>query len=57
MLHCDGKIFPEITGGRSRDRIAVLVIGYGHEKLPMELGARQALHVFISFRNSTCPNE
>ena len=34
MLHWDGKMFPEIRGGRSMDRIAVLVIGYGHEKLP-----------------------
>ena len=34
MLHWDGKMFPEIRGGRSMDRITVLVIGYGHEKLP-----------------------
>ena len=34
MLHWDGKMFLEIRGGRSMDRIAVLVIGYGHEKLP-----------------------
>ena len=34
MLHRDGKMFPEIRGGRSMDRIAVLVIGYGLEKLP-----------------------
>ena len=27
-------MFPEIGGGRSMDWIAVLVIGYGHEKLP-----------------------
>ncbi len=34
MLSWDVKIFPESRGGRSMDRIAVLVIGYGHEKLP-----------------------
>ncbi len=34
MLHWDGKMFPEIRGVRSMDRTAVLVIGYGHEKLP-----------------------
>ena len=34
MLHWDGKMFQEIRGGRSMDRIAVLVIGYGHEKPP-----------------------
>ncbi len=34
MFHWDGKMFPEIRGGRSMDRIAVLVTGYGHEKLP-----------------------
>ena len=34
MLHWDGKMFPEIRGGRSMDRIVVLFIGYGHEKLP-----------------------
>ena len=34
MLHWDRKMFPEIRGGRSMDRIAVLVVGYGHEKLP-----------------------
>ena len=33
MLHWDGKMFPEIRGGRSMDRIYVLVIGYRHEKL------------------------
>ena len=27
-------MFPEIRGGRSMDRITLLVIGYGHEKLP-----------------------
>ena len=32
MLHWDGEMLPEIRGGRSMDRIAVLVIGYGHEK-------------------------
>ena len=42
------------------DRIAVLVIGYGHEKLPKVsdgTGARQALHALISFRNTTSPKE
>ena len=34
VLHWDGEMFPEIRGGRSIDRIAVLVTGYGHEKLP-----------------------
>ena len=34
MLHWDGKMFQEIRGGRSMDRIAALVIGYGHEKRP-----------------------
>ena len=34
MLHWDGKMFPEIRCGRSMDQIVVLVIGYGHEKLP-----------------------
>ena len=34
MLHGDGKMFPEIRGGRSMDRIAVPIIGCGHEKLP-----------------------
>ncbi len=55
-------MFPEIRSGQSMDRIAVLVIGYGHEKLPnVSDGARrdamQALHALISFRNSTYPNE
>ena len=34
MLHWDGEMSPEIRGDRSMDRIAVLVIGYGHEKPP-----------------------
>ncbi len=34
VLHWDGKMFPEIRVGRSMDRIAVLVFGYGHYKLP-----------------------
>ena len=34
MLHWDGKMLPEIRGGRSLDRTAVLVIRYGQEKLP-----------------------
>ena len=34
MLHWDGEMFPEIRGGRSMDLIAVLVIWFGHEKLP-----------------------
>ena len=34
MLHWDGKMFPEIRGGRSMDWIAVLVIGYIHEEPP-----------------------
>ncbi len=34
MLDWDRKMFPEIRGGRSMDRIAVLVIRYSHEKLP-----------------------
>ena len=38
MLHWDGEMFPEIRGGRSMDRIAVLVIGYGHEKLLVNRG-------------------
>ena len=45
-----GKMFPEISGGRYMDRIAVLVIGYGHEKIrmfPMAQGAGQALHALI----------
>ena len=33
MLHWDEKILPEITGGGSVDRIAVLVTGNGQEKL------------------------
>ncbi len=39
------------------DRIAVLVIGYGHEKLPNVsdgTGAGQTLHALLSFRNPTC---
>ena len=35
MFHWDGKMFPEIRGGPSMDRITVLIIGYGHEKLPI----------------------
>ena len=53
-------MFPEIKGGRYMDRMAVLVIGYGHEKLPNVsdgTGGMQALHALISFRNHTCPNE
>ena len=34
-MHWDGDMFSEIRGGRSMDRIAVLVIRYGHEKLPI----------------------
>ena len=34
VLHWDVKMFPEIRGGRYMDRMAVLVIGYVHEKLP-----------------------
>ena len=34
MLHWDRKMFPEIRGGRSMDRIPVLGIRYSHEKLP-----------------------
>ena len=34
MLHWDGTMFPETRGGRSMDRFAVMVIAYGHDKLP-----------------------
>ena len=34
VLHWDAKMYPEIRGVRSMDRTAVLVIGYGYEKLP-----------------------
>ena len=38
MLYWDLDTLPEIRGGRAMDRIAVLVTGYGKEKLMNDTG-------------------